>query len=412
MDSRDLVEHELAAMAADRGDSAAQMARVAWELVTREGGPEAFTQLRVQEFCWDTLVTNVEGTQSARWDFVCALAQLLDRLGLRRYAEIARGPHTREIVEAAEDGEVAASVVREAAWRTSGVRPADTDLLTWGTEQGPGERYAFEEAAGALEMALLAGDLRPQGPGWQKAAGSITRHVLTSPQEELRGKPPLPGILEERFYRWAPLQTPRRQELLFSLGPALTAAETAFDQVPVDQLGPLRYVLDGGRAALPVQDAEKVAERSVLDVALRLGLVVRRGEHLLTTDAGRAALKSQVALASAFARWWVGSGADVVPVVRELVAALLLAGAATVQDLVDDVVGLLAESGWRRGDDGPLTATEVEPAVLETWEELLDLGLLGRPGWTLVLPDGAEPLLRECLRQRLAHIDLPSPRLC
>jgi hypothetical protein len=182
--------------------------------------------------------------------------------------------------------------------------------------------------------------------------------------------------------------------------------------VPVEQVGPLQYVVDRGRTGCVPGEAEKVVDRSVLDVARRLGLVAPRGEHLFSTAEGRRAGASQTALAAAFARSWIGRRAEVEDTVRELTVALLLAGTGTVAHLVEEVVGLLDESGWRRGDRARLTEAEVEPMVLEAWEELLDLGLLERPGWTLVLARGTRPLLQECLRQRLSHIDLPSPRLC
>ncbi len=415
MDTRDLVEHELATIASERGAAHAQMARVAWELVTGEGGPEDFTQLRVQQFCWDTLASTVEGTADAKWDFTCALADLLDRLGLERYAAIARGPATREVVDSAMDGDVASSVVRESAWTASGIRPVDTALLTWGTEQGPGERYAYEQIAVALEMARLAGDMTPSGPGWQKLAAALTTKVLTTPKDELRGNAPLPGILEERFYRWAPLRQPERQALLFALGPALTSGESVLEALPglsLEILGPMRYVLDRARVAVLRSQAEDVAQASVVDVAVRSGLVRDRGGQLFVTENGRRALKSQSALAAAFARRWVGRELGLEESVRELVAALLLSDVGTVSDLVKRVVELLTEGGWRRGDGAELAAGDVEPGVLEAWEELLDLRLLERPGWTLVPVEEARPLLLECLRQRLAHIDLPSPRLC
>lgn len=415
MDTRDLVEHELAAIASDRGAPRAQMARVAWEMVTGEGGPEDFTQLRVQQFCWDTLATTVEGTTDAKWQFTCALADLLDRLGLERYAAIARGSATREIVETERDGDVASSVVRESAWAASGIRPVDTELLTWGTQQGPGERYAYEQIAVALEMALLAGDMTPSGPGWHKLAAALTTKVLTTRQDELRGNAPLPGILEERFHRWASFREPERQALLFALGPALTSGESVLTALPglsFELLGPLRYVLDRARVPVARSQVEDAAQASVVDVAIRSALVHDRDGRLLVTEQGRRALKSQAALATAFARGWVGRGLGMQESVRELVAALLLSDVGTVSDLVARVVELLTESGWRRGDGEQPAAGDVEPGVLEAWEELFDLGLLERPGWTLVLVEEARPLLLECLRQRLAHIDLPSPRLC
>lgn len=411
-DSSVLVERELAAMAGECGETEAQLARVAWQLTTNEGGPEDFTQLKVQEFCWATLVTLVEGTAEVRWRMACALADLLERLGLGRYAGIARGADTQEVVESVKDGDVAVAAVREKAWDASGVRPPDTDLLTWGTEQGPGERYTYEQVAGSLEMAVLAGDLRPRGPGWQKAATAITGALLTSPHSGSAGHVPLPGILEERFHRWARYDTPRRLELMFSLGPALTAGEPALGPVPVELLGPLRYVLDRGRVRAARADVEQVVEASAMDVAVRAELVRVEAGQVLVTERGRQALRTQTALAGAFARGWVGRSGQIDVVVRELVAALLLHEPGTVSELVEQVVALLDESGWRRGDDRPLTTGDVEPIVLEAWEELLDLHLIREPGWTLVPVEGARPVLLECLRQRLAHADLPNPRLC
>lgn len=445
MDGTQVVERQLAAMAQGPGGGRrAQMARVAWQLITREGGPECFTQLRVQEFCWDRLPTEVEGTAAERKRLAEALATLLDRLGLRRYGEIARGPATHQVIDAADAGPQALRAARERAWGRSGILPATTMLLTWGSDPGPGERFTYEHAAGALETAVVTGDVRPGRPRWRDAALEITGKVLTTQRDNLGGKAALPGILEERFHRWASRSTPRRRELFGSLGAQITSGRSAGGdaaQTQVAALTRLGWLLSRARDGVALTDLGYVVPSVVREyctvcderelelgrgnrevnvpslqgvraLTRRAGLTRRRGNLLVTTSLGTTATQSPEALRAVFADTWVGREPGVMPVVRELMAGLLLAGApASLEEVSDDVASLLVGSGWSLTDGAALDADAAFALLLEPYRELVHLELLHTGLDGLQLTAGARPLLLACLRQRLAHLDLPSSRV-
>src|SRR5262245_1209172 len=86
----------------------AQFAGDSWDTMAGESEPDGLTQWRVQEFCWYELPISRGADPDGQWEVASALAALLERLGLQRYARIVRSDTTRTMLrlgrEAARTG--------------------------------------------------------------------------------------------------------------------------------------------------------------------------------------------------------------------------------------------------------------------------------------------------------------------
>ncbi len=420
----------------------AEDARAAWAALVGDAGPESLTQWRLQQYCWDELPqTWLPGTGS-RWRLAEALAALLDGLGLSRYAQIARGEITREVLSISQQApERGRAMARRAAQR-SGIEPPSTELFTWGTSLGPAESFAQEAVADTLELAVAAGELVPGTRGWRDRQSELTLSVLTSPRTELRGETPYEGVLTERLGRWvrgarsttrSSMIAPLAGRLLEPVVPLAGAAARALLQ-PLDwlltEVGegltltaagylPPRTVaraLDalGWREELIGASHREVDAYPVLvlrEAATRLGLVRRRGSRLLLTPTGRAAAVEGQVLWSALAGRLVGPDHTALAVTWEVVLAVLETGDIVVEEDVRALVqAVVTESGWRVAGRRQPAEADTSPlffAVLRElrWLELMEESgaLLGR---RLSAKPGASDLFRAALRHRVLHRDV------
>ncbi len=435
------VEEALAALGRVEPELA-EDARAAWSALTDGNGPEVVTQWRVQLFCWDELTRSWGGDAQGRWRVAQALAALLDALGMPRYAGIARGETTRQVLLAADStGDRGRGLARKAAQR-SGIDPPGTELLTWGAVMEAAEAYALEAVADRLEMAIAAGDLVPGGRGWRDLQAEITVDVLTSPRPELRGRTPYEGVLDERLARWVkgPRSTtrsgvlaPLQQRLREPVDPGMAAPARALlrpldwllteigDGLALTAAGylPPRTVaraLDdlGWREELIGPASREVDAYPVLvlrETATRLGLVRRRGQRLVATPSGRTAINDGRALWAAVAGGLIGPDHSALAVAWEVVLAVLESDDAIAEEDVRALVqAVVTESGWRvagrrepsDSDTGPLFFSVLrELRWLELVEEsgaLLDRQISARPG--------AADLFRAALRHRVLHRDV------
>ncbi len=420
----------------------AEDARAAWEALVGDAGPESLTQWRLQQYCWDELPqTWLPGTGS-RWRLAEALAALLDGLGLSRYAQIARGEITREVLAISQQApERGRAMARRAAQR-SGIEPPSTELFTWGSSLGPAESFAQEAVADTLELAVAAGELVPGTRGWRDRQSELTLSVLTSPRPELQGGTPYEGVLTERLGRWvrgarsttrSSMLAPLAGRLLEPVVPLAGAAARALLQ-PLDwlltEVGegltltaagylPPRTVaraLDalGWREELIGASHREVDAYPVLvlrEAATRLGLVRRRGSRLLLTPTGRAAAVEGQVLWSALAGRLVGPDHTALAVTWEVVLAVLETGDTVVEEDVRALVqAVVTESGWRVAGRRQPAEADTSPlffAVLRElrWLELMEESgaLLGR---RLSAKPGASELFRAALRHRVLHRDV------
>jgi hypothetical protein len=419
----------------------AESARAAWDVLTGGAGPEVVTQWRVQLFCWEHL--GRWGADPAdRWQVASALAALLDALGMERYAAIARGDTTRQILATADQsGDRGRGLARKAAQR-SGIDPPGTELVTWGAVMEPGEASALEAVADRLEMAIAGGELTPGGRGWRDQQAEITVSVLTTPLHELGGRTQYDRILDDRLSRWVRgprsttrtgLLAPLEYRLREPVDPGMAAPARALLR-PLDWL--LTEIADGlaltAAGYLPPRTVARAldalgwrdeligpASREVdaypvlvlREAATRLGLVRRRGARLLCTPSGRAALADGRALWTAVAGGLVGPEHSALAVAWEVVLAVLEPGDSVPEEDVRALVqAVVTESGWRaagrrepsESDTGPLFFSVLrELRWLELVQEtgaLLDRQLQARPG--------AGDLFRAALRHRVLHRDV------
>ena len=419
-------------------------ARAAWESLTGGQGPEVLTQWRLQQFCWDRLVRMMPADPNQRWQAAQALAALLDALEMPRYASIARGDTTRQILLTGEQAPDRGRTLVRRAMQRSGIEPPDTELLTWGAITGPAEAHALELVADRLEMAVAAGELLPGARGWRDHQAEIAIGVLTTPHPELSGRAPYAGILDERLDEWirgprsttrGGLLAPLEERLREPVDPGAAAPARAMLR-PLDwlltEIGeglaltaagylPPRAVaraLDelGWREELIGASSREVDAYPVLvlrETAHRLGLIRRRGSRLMLSPSGRAAAADGRVMWNAVAAGLIGPEYSALAVTWEVVLAVLEPGDVVAeQDVRALVQAVVTESGWRvagrrapsESDTSALFfAVLRELRWLELVEEsgaLLDRQLLARPGVPV--------LLRAALRHRVLHREIVS----
>ncbi|MGB7384396.1 MAG: hypothetical protein WA927_14380, partial [Rhodococcus sp. (in: high G+C Gram-positive bacteria)] len=99
-------------------------AQLGWEGLRGLSPPAGPTQSSVQTFLWQHLVEIAEDRERA-WEIALALAELLDRLGHARYADIARSPRTRALLDNTDDAGRQSEIADAVA--ASGIGPPDTD---------------------------------------------------------------------------------------------------------------------------------------------------------------------------------------------------------------------------------------------------------------------------------------------
>lgn len=433
----------IAAMRLDDPELAAD-ASAAWDCVDGTDEAERVTQWRVQSFCWLQLPRDRFAAPPMRT--AAALAELLSRLGLTRYADIARGETTAEILAVAQaDGRW--SDLTERAMTASGIEPPDTALLSWAFAWGRAEAITHEAVADALELAVQVGEYTPGRSGWRTRRAEIADRVLLAEHDLLGGAVAYDAIVGERVDAWiASTRSALRTRLLAPAATLLVEPVVLPDPATIERLlgqvaRYLRFVGDG----LPLTSAGYLkpasVERCIEDLGLaddvfgpsrrevdqppvlqvraamqHLGLVRRHSGRLLLSTAGRAALADP-------SRLWSEVAARLVPepgsraagrehgtlVAWDLVlATLAVANSVNRRQLVADCRVVLAESGWRLAGGELIDAEATTDLYSVVFRVLSGLGVLRRwrpsesPGVDRAAP-GADLLLRAALRHRLVH---------
>ena len=435
------VEQALAALAQVEPDLAEE-ARASWEALTGGDGPQAVTQWRLQQFCWDRLVRSWPTEPAKRWQAAQALAALLDALGMHRYAEIARGETTQQILltgDAAPDR--GRTMIRRALQR-SGIEPPHTELLTWGAVMGPAEAHALEAVADRLELEVAAGNLQPGARGWRDQQAEITIGVLTAPHPDLGGRAPYEGVLDERVNRWirgprsttrgallAPLEARLREPvdsglaaparaMLRPLDWLLTEIGEGVTLTAAGYLSPrtVSRALDelGWREELIGASNREVDAYPVLvlrEAAHRLGLVRRRGPRLMLTPTGRDAVADGRVLWNAVAAGLIGPDYYALAVTWEVVIAVLEPGDVVAEGDVRALVqAVVTESGWRVAGRRESTDADTSGLFFSVLRDLRWLELVEESGAlldrTLKARPGVPALLRAALRHRVLHREI------
>lgn len=426
----------------------AEAARAAWESLTSGAGPEVVTQWRVQLFCWRELARSWLIDGAAKWRVAASLAELLDGLGLHRYAEIARGETTRQLLAASTDdspsGRAAYEAAFERALEISGIAPPNTSVLSWATLLGPAEADAIDYVASRLELAVAAGDLVPGARGWRAHQSALTEAVLTTPQLDQRGAILLDGIVDERLIDWYQSGSGARTRLL---EPVAVSLRTPIDPPPPElaavELRPLWWLLDvvgdgltltsagylppavitraldeldwrDQEFATATREVDALPVSVLREFAREMGLVRRRAGRLLLTRSGQEAAADPV-------RLWTELAARLVPAQQTaraaateiLLAALSRGGEHDESELMALLGGVLAEEGWRAEDSRGTASRLPRRMVLElmydvlrplTWSGLVEAtGSWDERGY--VVGPAASALFRAALRHRVVHGD-------
>jgi hypothetical protein len=376
--------------------------------LTADEGVGMIDQASLQEFLWWHLPRK---TPQSDWDAIAAgAAALLDELGLDRYAVIVRSDTTSQILGAWRfNPDHAAKLVRDAEL-SSGVRPPDTDLVSWGSIMGIHEHAARQAVARALEAAIVEGELNPGGKGWKIRAAAICDRTMLEPQEDQFGQPLLGLVETERAGTWldtARVDQHRRwrgevsRRLMTEIAPP-AGVETV--------VAPMRWLLEQASDGIALTQNNYIARPLVLDAIEAFGwwdwekpprseadvpqlgelrdaaqarrLIRRQGRKLLVTTKGRTIVDDPGALWRELALT-LGGSTDFGLMVAELIGLRLLDGTVVGSEGLAHAVGpILAEQGWRAGGE-PLGHRDITWAIAQRlyWWRVLGLVDEERPRW-------------------------------
>jgi hypothetical protein len=341
--------------------------------LTAGEGVDMIHQSALQEFLWWHLPRDYPDDE---WHgLVHATALLLDELGLKQLAEVARSQETQRVLAAWVQGRDKGAAAFRAAQAKSGVEPPDTALLAWGSIMGTDEARALDAVERALGDAVGAGDLLPGAPRWQAKAAAITEAVLSRPLDLPPGQTLAGLVTTERIGTWIDAaRHPMHQEWRSAVANGLLhPIETPSN--PGDAVAPMRWLLElaaepGGteltqsnylaRATVlaaverfgwwdwdkPPRSEGDVHQLSTLrNAANRLRLLRRSGRRLHLTTRGVEFLASPDRLWEQVASE-TEDGEDFTRAVTELVGLRLLQGRVEQRKLVGEIAPILIAQGW------------------------------------------------------------------
>ncbi len=348
-------------------------ARAAAGSLTAGEGVDMIYQAALQEFLWWRLPRDYPDDE---WpELIEATALLMDELGLKHLAEVARSATTSAVLTAWVQSHAKGVAAFRSAQKKSGVEPPDTAMLAWGSIMGLDEARALETVERALGDSVAAGNLVPGAPRWQAKAVAITKAVLSRPLDLPPGQTLAGLVTTERVGTWIsaarhPQHHAWRSKVANSLLNPIHPPSN-----PGDAVAPVRWLLElaaqpGGAeltqnhylaretvlAAVerfgwwnwekPPRSEADVYELSTLrDAANRLRLLRRRGRRLYATARG-------VELLASADRLWeqvaseTEDGEEFTGAVTELVGLRLLQGRVETRQLVADVAPILIAQGW------------------------------------------------------------------
>jgi hypothetical protein len=357
--------------------------------LTAGEGVDMIHQAALQQFLWWHLPRDYPEDE---WHgLVEATALLLDELGLKHLADLARSSETEKVLAAWRQGREKGVAAFRVAHAKSGVEPPDTTLLAWGSIMGVDEVRALDIVESALGDAIAAGNLVPGAPRWHAKAASITEAVLSRPLDLPPGQTLAGLVTTERIGTWIDsARHPTHKEWRSAVANRLLLPiEPPSD--PSGAVAPMRWLLE--RAAEPggieLTQSNYLARATVLaaveqfewwdwhkpprseadvhqlstlrDAANRLRLVRRRGRRLHLTTHGVELLASPDRLWEQVASATEDSE-DFTRAVTELVGLRLLQGRVEQRKLVSEVAPILIAQGWSTGGS-LITVNHVSSAV-------------------------------------------------
>jgi hypothetical protein len=374
-------------------------AEVAAQWLTAGEGTDMLYQAAVQRFLWFTLPPKFPPTT---WRSVIAgTAALLDQLGLRRYAGIARGDETCDILDAWDQDDEAGRKRSLAAHVSSGVNAPDTELVRWGSVMGIDEARAQESVERALEAAIVAGELTPGSTGWKQTATRICKQTLTHPLADPGGQTLLTRLTTERVASWITnthVKEHRRGRDRVSRQ-LLTPIPPPAGMEPI--VGPMRWLLERTANGTSLTQNGYLARTLVLEAVDRFDwwqwdkpprsevdvhqlcelravasgrrLIRRTGRRLIATAKGTRMLADTERLWRELAGT-LGGHDEYGQIVAELAGLRMLETVTTRDDLTASIAPILLGQGWRT-NEGPITERNVDDAIGTSlyWWRLLGL---------------------------------------
>lgn len=410
-------------------------ARIGWDGLCAVSPPAGPTQNSVQTFLWVHLRVLVEDSDRA-WDVSCALGDLLDRLGLARYADIARSPRTHTLLDA--DPDAGWQQRYEDAVADSGIGPLDTELVTWQEVPEGTERAIVDLIGETLEVATVAGEFAParrDAPALGAKALSTRRRGVVDAvlRTERSGGVLLEQLVDHRISLWSHYSPPRI-ELYRGLSDELHAAtEPAYacvrrlegllslfgDGVTLTENGYLPdSLVERAIATLwtprewpfpPGAELDTVPVLTARRLLLRLGLVRKHRGRLLPT--ARARGMSADRLWNIVVARLVGTDYHPETIAAEVALAQIVRGSAPGGS--DELTAALLEAeGWTHGGS-PARPESIAPLAESVLADLTALGSFSyvddRRGLSSDTPsDIGVRLAAALLRHRLLHTKLPS----
>jgi hypothetical protein len=414
---RDLVDQ-----LADTDPAAASDAEAALGWMLGDDDLGSITQFGLQQFLWYELPFKWMVETAVQHEIALHLADFLDAVGFARYAAIARGEHTRQVIVAWDTDVSDGYRAFRDAMSASGVEPPDLPDLRWGVVMGRVEYDAFWSTAAALEIAAATGDMPTVGRRSAIAKGEVAHTHLTVARPELGGDTLLVAVHRERIAAWANLErggaraqlidpilnqlispVPAGGPLAESLRPLrllldvvedgeveLTTRDYLPRQLVIDLAAEFDWLLPGHERPRGEIDVPQVAALHELVTTRRL--VRRKGRTLLLTKRGRDVMVSDETLATEVASSMLGEGFEAAA--TELFLASMLAELhRSARDRATEVAVALTEEGWSvRGEPtgSPVPLDIVERQFTRMWRDCVLFGWAarGRPDHADLTPEG------------------------
>jgi hypothetical protein len=363
-----------------RDTDAARLANGLWGAMRAGAAHPRVTRYDVQGVCWGALPLLARKPESAaiigdRHKAADILAELLELLDYRHYADICRGPITREILEAADDVD-RCTELSSLAWHDSGVQPPNTPVLTWGEIRGPVEQAVHAATGRILEEAIDNGLIDLASRHAEQVRVGLTVRVLTSPAEEMPGTW-YTQIFDERLTTWLTVGgSQTRRELLVRIRPEvarppefsarheLPALESLLDAcedgvrltrngyLPTALVRQLVAIMPACADYPPTGRSESSFPPlgNLRQLATELELVRRVGNRLLLAPNGESRLSDPESLVASVGEALVANDESLRGVIQETALAVLLLEATLDLDrLLDKVAIVVEEEGWGPG---------------------------------------------------------------
>ncbi|HEX6357211.1 hypothetical protein [Actinophytocola sp.] len=350
---------------ADRDDAGLVVA-ACWYDVSNDRPNYRMSQFDVQNFLWLTLPQLLRDPPPdldpmPGWrDVVEEAAWFFERLDQPRYAEICRGPRTREILESAHDP-IHSFELYALATHESGIMPPPGLRITWLDDPGPREQDLYDAITRALERAIAAGELDPTDDAKRLGVAATVLEQLpdghTQTMQDL--------MLTERFTRLrATTRSQTVRELLVRVEPDVAKPLDLTSDILLTGTRPLGAV---------VHDRDGSAPLVRLLVKLEL-LGYDNAGDVYRTDDGERALAHPVLFFEAVVN---GFAAPADPLARlaalPMLAMLILSDTIDV-DMLLDRIGIVFFETARSDSPGP--SDTVREVVRELLDDMQTAGLV------------------------------------